>query len=91
MQLFQIIIHEIFYLQKRIIANRCQALCRCRLCMTYAMRFALCVMRVFENGQFFLMTLDVTTCLITQSLIDSTPKLPPNFFMDDTRDRYLKT
>jgi hypothetical protein len=38
----------------------------------YAMRFALCVMRVF------------TTCLITQSLFDSTPELPPNFFMDDT-------
>jgi len=53
MKLFQIIIHEIFYLQKRINTNRCQALCRWRLCMTRAMRFALCVMRVFENGQLF--------------------------------------
>ncbi len=26
------------------------------------------------------MTLDVTTCLIIQSLIDSTPELPSNFF-----------
>jgi hypothetical protein len=30
------------------------------------------------------MTLDVTTCLITQSLIDSPPELPTHFFMNDT-------
>jgi hypothetical protein len=51
------------------------------------MRFALCVYLKTAN---FLRALDFTTCLITQSLIDPTPELPDNFFMDGTKYQFLK-